>query len=130
MCNEFIKVYWPDIQDYMGHPRYKECYLCESLDEDSNEVSVYMVPIDLYNEVEAEKVPREVTFEGETFSTFWKDVYRGDLVLIIAADTGEWKIMKAAVTSKAPLFGPILFEDDHFIPGINCKILGVKHKTE
>ena len=50
--NKYVLVYWPEIQDYMDHPRYKECYMCESLDEsDSFVVSTYMVPEDLYYEI-------------------------------------------------------------------------------
>lgn len=51
MNDLYVKVYWPEIQNYMDHPRYKECYMCESMDILDNSVSVYMVPRDLYIEV-------------------------------------------------------------------------------
>lgn len=48
----------------MDHPRYKECYVCDSLDEDDNHViSTYMVPEDLYCEVE--HIPQEITISFE-----------------------------------------------------------------
>ena len=50
--NKYVLVYWPEIQDFMDHPRYKECYMCNSLDENEDiVVSTYMVPDDLYDEV-------------------------------------------------------------------------------
>ncbi len=61
---KYILVTWPEIQNYMDHPRYKECYVCDSLDEDDNHViSTYMVPEDLYCEVE--HIPQEITISFE-----------------------------------------------------------------
>lgn len=51
MNDLYVRVYWPEIQDYMVHPRYKECYMCDSLDEEHEFIPVYMVPKDLYDEV-------------------------------------------------------------------------------
>lgn len=50
MNERYIKVIWPEIQDYMDHPRYKECYIAQSLDSDII-MSEYMVPEDLYFEI-------------------------------------------------------------------------------
>lgn len=50
MNERYIKVIWPEIQDYMDHPRYKECYIVQSLDSDII-MSEYMIPEDLYFEV-------------------------------------------------------------------------------
>lgn len=53
MAEKYCLVWWPDIQDFMDHPRYKECYLCTRIVEVNNPeaVSVYAVPESLYNEV-------------------------------------------------------------------------------
>lgn len=127
MSDLYVKVLWPEIQDYMDHPRYNECYMCESLGEnDEPIVSVYMVPEDLYVEVQMDKYPKEIVFEGETYETFWTYVNRGDAVLLELGN-GERKVLKASVSSKPPLYGPVLFDDHNYVPGINCDILGVKH---
>ena len=127
MNDLYIKVYWPEIQDFMEHPRYKECYMCESLDvEDVNLVSVYMVPKNLYEEVQNDKYPKEIIFEGESYETFWTYIERGDSVLILSEDD-ERRVLTAETSSKPPLYGSVVFDNDEFFPGINCEILGVKH---
>lgn len=40
----YIAVSWPEIQEFMKHERWGEC--CYYVDKD-----IYMVPIDLYDEV-------------------------------------------------------------------------------
>lgn len=50
----YVKVDFPDIQEFQEHPRWNECipastiYNCDGVDVPS---CTYFVPIDLYNEV-------------------------------------------------------------------------------
>lgn len=127
MSEVYIREYWPDIQDYMDHPRYKECYTCQSLSEDNDDfTSVYMVPEDLYEEIHMQKAPKEIVFDGESYETFWEYVERGDSVLIETKD-GEREVVTAATPCKPPLYGHLVFENSIHLPGVTCEILGVKH---
>lgn len=129
MSDLYVKVHWPDIQDYMDNSRYKECYNCHSLDEDDSDlIATLMVPEDLYIEVQREKYPKEFIFNGEIYETIWEYINRGDSVLIELQD-GELKVVTSATTCKPPLYGPVLFEDNNYVPGITCEIVGVKHKS-
>lgn len=47
---KYILIQWPEIQDFMEHPRYNECYSALSLNE--NDINSYwFVPEDLYQEI-------------------------------------------------------------------------------
>lgn len=50
MGEKYCLVWWPDIQEFMDHPRYPECYLCTRVTGEDTD-SVYAVPESLYNEV-------------------------------------------------------------------------------
>ena len=46
MNGKYILVEWPEIQDYMDHPRYNECFSATRIDEtDIN--SYWFVPEDI-----------------------------------------------------------------------------------
>lgn len=48
---KYVMVTFPEIQDFMEHPRYGECIFCQSIEGHECPDSAYMVPEDLYNEV-------------------------------------------------------------------------------
>lgn len=48
---KYILVGWPEIQDFMEHPRFNECIFCIEIEGHPCEDSTYVVPEDLYNEV-------------------------------------------------------------------------------
>lgn len=48
---KYILVTFPEIQDFMEHPRFGECIFCESIEGHPVESSTYAVPEDLYEEV-------------------------------------------------------------------------------
>lgn len=51
MKTKYILVSWPEIQDFMEHPRWSECLFCSSIEGHECPDSSYMVPEDLYDEV-------------------------------------------------------------------------------
>ena len=48
---KYILVGWPNIQDFMEHPRWNECVFCDSIPGHEVGVSTYAVHEDLYYEV-------------------------------------------------------------------------------
>lgn len=48
---KYILVWWPEIQEYMNHPRWKECIYCTPSPGDC----AYVVPESLYNEINNDK---------------------------------------------------------------------------
>lgn len=56
---KYILVGWPDIQDFMEHPRWNECIFCDSIPGHEVGVSTYAVPEDLFNEMCAINVDME-----------------------------------------------------------------------
>lgn len=53
--DRYVLVEWPEIQDFMEHPRYNECYSGNSIDE-NNVTGAWFVPEDLYYEIEVGKM--------------------------------------------------------------------------
>ena len=51
IVQKYILVGWPNIQDFMEHPRWNECVFCDSIPGHEVGVSTYAVPEDLYYEV-------------------------------------------------------------------------------
>lgn len=143
MNERYVMVTWPEIQDFMDHPRYKECYMCESLDENNSAISTYMVPESLYEEVmyklqfpkkyENTELGTIVCYETRAVvngeDTYWYDenlIKKGSEVLIYNHEIEnypKWIISKCIACSTG---FPILFEDRNLLPGINCEIIGVK----
>lgn len=52
METKYILVTFPKIQDFMEHPRFDECIFCMEIEGHPCPDSSYMVPEDLYYEVE------------------------------------------------------------------------------
>jgi hypothetical protein len=51
IVKKYILVGWPDIQDFMMHPRWNECIFCDSIPGHEVGDSTYAVPEDLFNEM-------------------------------------------------------------------------------
>lgn len=47
----YILVGWPEIQDFMDHPRWSECIFCTETEGHPCPDNAYMVPESLYEEV-------------------------------------------------------------------------------
>nr|DAW84546.1 MAG TPA: hypothetical protein [Caudoviricetes sp.] len=52
---KYIMVSFPEIQEYMEHPRWNECIFCQSITGHEVPDSTYMVPEDLYTFVLSQK---------------------------------------------------------------------------
>lgn len=48
---KYIMVLWPYSQIFMEHPRFKECYLVQSLEGQEHLNSVYFISEDIYGEI-------------------------------------------------------------------------------
>lgn len=48
---KYILVSFPEIQDFMEHPRWNECIFCQEIEGHECPDSSYMIPEDLYNEI-------------------------------------------------------------------------------
>lgn len=48
---KYILVGWPEIQDFMMHPRWNECIFCISISGHEVPDSTYAVPENIYEEV-------------------------------------------------------------------------------
>lgn len=48
---KYILETWPEIQQYMHHPRWNECIYCTEIDGHPCPDSAYMIPESLYNEI-------------------------------------------------------------------------------
>lgn len=47
----YALVGWPEIQDFMSHPRWSECIFCMEIEGHPCPDSAYMIPESLYKEV-------------------------------------------------------------------------------
>ena len=50
-AERYILVGWPEIQDFMNHPRWSECIFCMEIEGHPCPDNAYMVPESLYEEV-------------------------------------------------------------------------------
>lgn len=48
---KYILVEWPEVQEFMNHPRWSECIFCQEIEGHPCPDVAYMVPESLYNEV-------------------------------------------------------------------------------
>lgn len=51
MTEKYVKVTFPETQNFMDHPRWSECIFCMEIQDHPCEDSTFMVPESLYNEV-------------------------------------------------------------------------------
>jgi hypothetical protein len=98
-------VTWPEIQEYMNNPRWNECILCQNIEGHECPDSAYMIPEDIY-------------FCKPEFT-----VKRGDKVLLQDLKTGE--LIETVALSNDYEDLPIIFENNKYLEGINCKIIKV-----
>ncbi len=145
MISKYILVEWPEIQDFMGHTRYNECYSGNPIDE-SNTMGVWFVPEDLYEEV-AYKLQFPKKYESTNLGTvvcyetraivngediYWYDenmIKKGSKVLIYNHDIDnrpQWIVSKCVACAEG---FPVVFEDAMLLPGINCEIIGVSNDS-
>lgn len=47
----YILVGWPEIQEFMNHPRWSDCIFCIAIEGHPCPDNAYMVPESLYNEI-------------------------------------------------------------------------------
>lgn len=48
---KYVMATWPEIQEYMDHSRWNECILCTSIKGHPCPDGAYMIPVDLYEEI-------------------------------------------------------------------------------
>lgn len=133
--SKYVLVEWPEIQDFMEHPRYNECYSGNSIDE-SDTTGVWFVPEDLYEEVTVSRLypaefdlpighiritMDEVELNGIKYTRDESQLKRGSEVIMYSPNKGYWT---TTCTSCAYGFPPI-FEDSSVL--INTEILGIKN---
>lgn len=134
---KYILVNWPEIQDYMEHSRYKECYSANSIDENKM-TGVWFVPEDLYEEIQIGKlypaefdIPLghiritmdEVILNGVKYTRDESELKRGSEVILYNPNKGYWT---TTCTSCSWGFPP-LFEDNSTL--IESEILGIKNEN-
>lgn len=134
--NNYILVEWPEIQDFMEHSRYGECYSANSVDE-SEATGVWFVPKDLYEEIKIDKLyPIETDISlGHLKITsnyielngikYIRDIYsklkKGSEVILYSEDKGYWITKCIACVSGFP---PI-FEDKSTL--LESEIIGIRN---
>lgn len=138
--SKYVLVEWPEIQNYMEHPRYSECYSGNSINE-TETAGVWFVPEDLYEEVEY-KLQFPKVYENTSIGTvtcmenyaivksteeyFWygKELKKGCKVLVYLNDAKDFVITACKAYSPGL---PILLENNSLLPGLNCEIIGVSN---
>jgi hypothetical protein len=128
-------VSWPEIQNYMGNPRWKECIFCQEIEGHPCPDNSYMVPEDLYKEVETIKLyPAEfdlpighlritidgIELDGIKYTRDENQLNNGSEVILYSPNKGYWT---TTCTSYSYGFPPI-FEDNSTL--IDAEILGIK----
>lgn len=132
---KYIEVGWPEIQDFMEHPKYTECFSANPIDE-TDPRGVWFVPEYLYEEVQMSKLyPAEfdlpnghiritlddVEFNGVKYDRDEHQLKKGSEVVLYCPTRGYWKTKCIAMSHGFP---PI-FEDGTLI---NTEIVGVKNE--
>jgi len=56
VLEKYIMVGWPEIQDFMEHPRFEECIFCCTTEGHPCPDNTYMVPEFLFKEVYENKI--------------------------------------------------------------------------
>lgn len=135
--SKYILVEWPDIQDFMEHPRYKECYFGNSVHE-QNITGIWFIPEDLYEEVQINKfypaefeIPLghiritmdEVELNGIKYTRDESQLKRNSEVIMYNQEKGYWT---TTCTSYTYGFPPI-FEDNSTL--IESEIIGIKNNN-
>lgn len=124
-------VSWPEIQDYMEHPRWNECIFCTEIEGHPCPDNTYMIPEDLYNNKFVEKTIE--TNLGKILFTEYhavlndKNYYynrlirRDDKVLLYDKDNDKYVITSCIGFAPGSHY---LFEDRELLLGKNCDLIG------
>lgn len=111
---------WPEIQNFMDHPRWSECY--SALDVTGCDINgVWFVPEDLEKEINTPP-DSEFIFDGQIFTRDFWEINRGDLVCFSDNKDEVWTSY-CVISGKG--YAPDIYEHGE-CPGINCYIEGVK----
>lgn len=117
--DKYIRVEWPEYQQFESHPKFKEeCYYSA----DSN---VYFIPEDLYNDIlnKIYELPDEYK---ENYTTDFDRVKKDQNLLVFIYETEEFKVFKSLVNWNASFPFPILLKDSDFLDGINCDVVAIE----
>lgn len=120
MGERYLMITWPDIQAYMDHPRWKDCIFCQSISGHPCPDSAYMVPEDVYFEINDPQLPPEY----DNFTKYFNKIKRGQKVLVESYEDGKLYEVTAESSWLRDSM-PCLLSND-FIDGINCLIVGVE----
>lgn len=118
--DKYIIVKWPEIQDFMEHPRYTECFSAYSLNDDDMD-SYWFVPEDLYYEI---RYPIQLPEGYENYDLHFTKVKRGQNLLVKVGS--DFKVIKALANWNIYDSFPILLDDPVLLDGINCIILAAE----
>lgn len=84
MEKKYILVSWPEIQEFMEHPRWNECVFCIQIEHHPCESSTYAIPEDLYNEVY--NIKKDIVLTSEDIQVI-KDA--ANFINVISYEEGE-----------------------------------------
>lgn len=129
---KYIKVSWPECQDYMQHPRWNECIFCIEIEGHPCSDSTYMIPEDLYDEINNKFIEHELeTNLGTILVTefyakvnnelffYNREIKKDDKVLLYDTSTDEYIITSCTLSSHGV---PYMFEGSN--TRLTCKIIG------
>lgn len=134
---KYVKVSWPEIQDFMNHTRWSECIFCQSIDGHEVEDSTYMIPEDLYQEVMNKLIypftistnlgnmvvtPDSVKVNNVVYSLDESELKKGSEVLLYSPE--ENRYWTTICTAWASGFPPV-FADSSTL--IDTEIIGIKN---
>ena len=127
--DKYIAVSWPDYQDFMEYPGFREeCYYCA----DHN---IYFIPESMFNEVAHNTYPKliktnlgtiecyknYVVVSGYLYFDYNRNPKKGDELLIRNYTTDRWKIVNCTVNQEG---FPILTDKDSVVIGITDELIG------
>lgn len=122
---KYIMVTWPEIQEYMHHPRWEECIFCSSLRNHPCPDSAYMVPEDLYEEITNPlfKLPDEYS----NYTMDFDKIKKGQNCLVAIGNSPKYTVVKAAVNWDLRGVLPLILEDTSLLDGFNCEVIAVEN---
>lgn len=114
---KYIKVNWPDYQEFMELPEFNECFYC--VEDDS-----YFIPEYLYNKTLSYfRLPDKYK---DRFTIEFNKINRGQKVLVETSPFKEWKVEESAVNWKVGDCLPPILKNPTLLDGVNCTIIAVE----